>query len=200
MTTFYLIRHGQNVTAPGDQPLTAAGQVQAQATAAYLRHLPVVAVYTSPLARARQTVQAVADAAGLAVIEDVRLRERANFGDLPGQTFTEFIAMWVQCDQDRDLTPLVGLSARANGERLEAWMRDVYQLYPEGVIVAGTHGGTITDFLLNQFSPEILEGYRTNFLHNIQHCSVTILEFDGRTFWLRDLASVVHLSALMSGW
>jgi broad specificity phosphatase PhoE len=193
MTTFCLIRHGHNHKIAGDQPLTSTGRQQAQRTADYLSRLPIVAVYTSPLARARQTAQATADALGLPLAEDERLRERANFGDLPDQTLDEFVAMWAQCDQDRDLTPVVGWSARANGERLQAWMEDVHVCYPYGAIVAASHGGTITDFLLNHFSPAVLDGYRSDFLHNIRNCSITILQFDGAQFVLEALAVDEHL-------
>jgi broad specificity phosphatase PhoE len=193
MTTFYLIRHGENDRISGDQPLNANGRRQAQITAAFLKDRPIDAVYASPLARARETAQAVADALGSTVIEDIRLRERANFGDSPGQTLAEFIAMWQACDQVRDLAPAVGLSARQNGQRLESWMREVYQTQPHGVVVAGTHGGTITDFLLNHFSPSVLAGYRSDFLHNIRNCSITILHFDGAQFALEALAVDEHL-------
>jgi broad specificity phosphatase PhoE len=193
MTTFYLIRHGENDRIAGDQPLNANGRRQAQITAAFLKDRRIDAVYTSPLARARETAQAVADALGSTVIEDNRLRERANFGDSPGQTLAEFIAMWQACDQDREFVPAVGLSARQNGQRLESWMREVYQTQPHGVVVAGTHGGTITDFLLNHFSTSVLDSYRSDFLHNIRNCSITILHFDGAQFTLEALAVDEHL-------
>ncbi|MBX2998193.1 MAG: histidine phosphatase family protein [Caldilineaceae bacterium] len=193
MTTFYLIRHGENDRIAGDQSLNANGRRQAQITAAFLKDRRIDAVYASPLARARETAQAIADALGSTVIEDARLRERANFGDSPGQTLEEFISMWQDCDRDRDFVPVVGLSARQNGQRLEAWMREVYHTRPQGIVVAGTHGGTITDFLLNYFSPAFLNGYRSNFLHNIRNCSITILHFDGAQFTLEALAVDEHL-------
>lgn len=193
MATFYLIRHGENDRIAGDQSLNANGRRQAQITAAFLKDRRIDVVYASPLARARETAQAIADALGSTVLEDARLRERANFGDSPGQTLEEFISMWQACDRDRDFVPVVGLSARQNGQRLEAWMREVYHTRPQGIVVAGTHGGTITDFLLNYFSPAFLNGYRSNFLHNIRNCSITILHFDGAQFTLEALAVDEHL-------
>ena len=49
---------------------------------------------SDPLNRAKQTAQIVAEAIHITVSEDSRLRERANWGDSPGQTFEEFVEMW----------------------------------------------------------------------------------------------------------
>ncbi len=193
MTTFYFIRHGQNERLAGDQPLNAAGRVQAAKTAAHFAGVAVDAVYASPLARARQTVEPIAARIGQSVVVDSRLRERANFGDLPEQTLADFVAMWKQCDADRSYTPEAGLSARANGERLEAWMRDVHTRLPAGTVVAGTHGGTITDFLLNRFTTDELS-VRTPEYRHMQNCSITVVVFDGERFSLDLFASTTHLS------
>ena len=186
MTTFYLLRHGENDKDPGDQPLNETGRRQATITAQFFARLPVDAVYASPLARARQTAQCVADLVGLSVVVDERLRERANFGDLPGQTLAEFVAMWQRCDGNRDHAPEVGLAARANGERLEAWLRAVHAEMP---------GGTIGDFLLNIFPRPELARQLPGFPHSIANCSITVVHFDGDRFTLERLAAVDHLES-----
>lgn len=193
MTTFYLVRHGKSDRVPGDPPLNAVGRRQAYRTAQVFARLPVDAVYTSPLARARETAQAIADQVGCTLNVDERLLERANYGDLPGQTRAEFIAMWRQCDADRDYVPVVGLSARANGARMAQWLRAVYAAFPHGTVVAGSHGGTITDFLLNTFSRDVLARYRPDFADHVGNCSITVLRFDGKEYALEQLAAVEHL-------
>ena len=195
MTLFYLVRHGKADRLPGDPPLNATGRRQAQITAQYFARLPVDAVYTSPLARARETGQAITAQVGCALTEDARLRERANYGDLPGQTRAEFIAMWRQCDADRDYVPVVGLSARANGRRMEQWLRATYAQFPQGTVVASTHGGTITDFLLNTFSLDMLARDRPDFPEHVGNCSITVVRFDGKAFTLEQLAADDHLIA-----
>lgn len=194
MTIFYLIRHGQNDRRPGDQPLNETGRRQAQETAAFFRNVPVDAVYTSPLARAKETAQAIADALDLILVEDDCLRERANLGDRPGQTLEEFMAMWRRCDRDRDYVPEVGLSARQNGKRLEGWMRGIYRRYPHGTVAVGTHGGTISDFLLNRFPQRDLAQRLPGFPHTIANCSITEIRFDGEHFTLAQLAVADHLA------
>ncbi len=68
----YLIRHAQPAYPGGkmmclgqknDLPLSALGLAQAQCLGRHFEALPLEAVYTSPLLRARQTAQAVAGAA-----------------------------------------------------------------------------------------------------------------------------------------
>ena len=65
---FYLIRHAQPVYPGGkmmclgqknDVPLSPLGFRQAKALSRHFQNLPIEAVYTSPLLRARQTAQAV---------------------------------------------------------------------------------------------------------------------------------------------
>ena len=82
----FLARHGQTAwnkehrfLGTSDVPLDDTGRVQAADLAAQLGHLPFAAVYSSPLARARQTAEAVS--ARVEVVPD--LRELAQ-GDLEG--------------------------------------------------------------------------------------------------------------------
>ena len=80
----WLVRHGESTwntlgLAQGhcDQArLTQLGLRQARAVAARLRDRPAVALYVSDLRRARQTAAPLAEALGLPVTRDARLRER----------------------------------------------------------------------------------------------------------------------------
>jgi probable phosphoglycerate mutase len=66
-----------------DEPLTARGLAQARALAAAMRATSVGGVWTSPLARARQTAEIVARACGLPLYESADLREM-DYGPLEG--------------------------------------------------------------------------------------------------------------------
>ena len=126
MTIFYLIRHG-NVNRLGDvsdPPLTAPGLAEADSVAQHLARIEVDHVFASPLRRAQETAAIIAKPHALPVIEDPRLRERANFGDLPGQPLDEFIAMWKRCNNERDRQPPVGDSSIGCGQRVEAFVTD----------------------------------------------------------------------------
>jgi broad specificity phosphatase PhoE len=61
-TTVILVRHAEKAGAPAnDPPLTPAGQKRAQRLAEYLKYANVNAVYSTPLARARETAGPLVD-------------------------------------------------------------------------------------------------------------------------------------------
>ncbi len=74
MTTFVLVRHGQTewnrverFRGRSDIPLNETGRTQAEALARTLSSLPIAAIYTSPLERAKQTGETIARRLGLTV-------------------------------------------------------------------------------------------------------------------------------------
>ena len=94
-TRFQLLRHGQTelsvqrrYSGRGNPPLTALGVRQAMAAATRLSTMEFAAVVCSPLARARQTADAVAGLAGVPVVEVPGLIE-TDFGAWEGLTFAE---------------------------------------------------------------------------------------------------------------
>jgi probable phosphoglycerate mutase len=113
-----LVRHGQTERSAKsaysgrlDVPLTQTGREQARRVAQQLAGARIDAVVTSPLVRARDTAQAIADAAGLPLTVDERLIE-VDYGPFEGL--------------DRE-----GARARL-GAPFEAWRAD-----PFGAPVAG---------------------------------------------------------------
>ena len=85
-----LVRHGQTERSARsaysgrlDVPLNATGREQAQRAAQQLAGAGIDAVVTSPLVRARDTAQAIADAAGVPLIVDERLIE-VDYGPFEG--------------------------------------------------------------------------------------------------------------------
>jgi probable phosphoglycerate mutase len=99
-TTTLLLRHGQTplsiekrFSGIGDPELTDVGLAQVAAAAERLRHSAATAIVSSPLTRARQTAEAVADVLGLEVEVEEGLRE-TDFGDWEGYTFGEVRKRW----------------------------------------------------------------------------------------------------------
>ncbi len=95
MTTFLLIRHGANDfignTLVGRRPgvsLNAEGRAQAEALADRLGRLPIDALYSSPLERARETAAPLADRLGLEVRTCEGIHE-IDPGDWTGLTLDE---------------------------------------------------------------------------------------------------------------
>ncbi|MFC0114178.1 bifunctional RNase H/acid phosphatase [Kibdelosporangium aridum] len=98
-TRILLLRHGQTplsverrYSGRGEAPLTPVGEKQALAAAARLASMSIVdsstPIVSSPLGRAKQTAQAVADATGGAVVVHNGLTE-TDFGSWEGLTFSE---------------------------------------------------------------------------------------------------------------
>ena len=93
-----LLRHGRTpwnrvgrAQGHADVEIDDLGHAQAAAVAPYLAALEPVALWTSDLARARQTCEYVERATGLTAKEDERFREY-DVGDRQGLTSEEFAA------------------------------------------------------------------------------------------------------------
>jgi len=95
VTELLLVRHGETdwnrehrVQGHTDVPLNAVGRAQAEALAESLADALLAGVYSSDLARARQTAEIVSRHQGLAVVLEPGLREK-NFGSWEGLTDVE---------------------------------------------------------------------------------------------------------------
>lgn len=92
-TVVHLLRHGE-VHNPGGvlygrlpgYHLSATGRLMAASAADYFAERPVAAVFASPLDRAQETAQPVAERLGLEIVTDDRLIESGNV--LEGKTVT----------------------------------------------------------------------------------------------------------------
>ena len=98
MTRLLIVRHGETVFNRErrfqgwlDVPLSDLGSAQARACAGYLARspfIPVARVYSSPLGRAEQTARAIAEALGVDLATDERLRE-IDVGKIIGMTWQD---------------------------------------------------------------------------------------------------------------
>jgi ribonuclease H / adenosylcobalamin/alpha-ribazole phosphatase len=129
-TTALLLRHGQTemsvqgrFAGRGDFALTSTGARQASAAADRLADRGVDVVVSSPLSRAMQTAQAVADAAGAPLVLEDDLVE-TDFGAWEGLTFAAVMTRWpaelTAWQGDADVAPPGGesftqVATRVNG-------------------------------------------------------------------------------------
>ena len=155
MTALYLIRHGEtpwNVEGRYqgqlDPPLTERGRQQARETARCLAHLGFEAIYSSDLARARQTAEALAQEIGLPVQLDPRLRE-INQGEWQGVLIGEIRARWPNEISGWEHDPW--LHHPPGGENLEqvqtrtfAAIDDIVARHPDGLVAVFGHKLPIT--------------------------------------------------------
>jgi len=108
MTLILLIRHGENDVMhrrlagrlPGVH-LNDNGRKQAQSLAKALEHAPIEAVYSSPLERAIETAQPLAEKRGLTVQIRPALSE-VDYGDWQGRTYKQLrrIRLWKTVQDD----------------------------------------------------------------------------------------------------
>lgn len=201
-TTFHLVRHGLKERRIGDVPLTSEGVLQAEATALHFAKATslITKILTSPLRRAQETASMIARHTRSHITEDPRLRERANWGDCPDQSFEEFITMWDRCTSDPDYIPPVGDSAKQAGERLASLLTELANEEPENSnIIVVAHGGLITDFLVQTFTEGELNVWHSNFIamqnQLIPECSITTLIHDQSNYTIGAFASTVHLDS-----
>lgn len=123
----FWVRHGQTVAnaeqryqGTTDLPLSPWGREQAKALARRFAEVPLRAIYSSPLLRARETAESIAAPHGLEVQVETALREM-DFGLWEGQSLAEVL------QRDR--------------ERWEQWRQRPEEVPPPG-------GETLNDVLL----------------------------------------------------
>jgi probable phosphoglycerate mutase len=153
-TTLVIVRHGETawnaerrVQGQLDIPLNALGLEQASAVGAALAAERFDAIYSSDLSRARQTAAPAAQALGLEVAIDQRLRER-HYGVFETLTYAEcrtrypedfakFLAREPEFDF-RTGESLVGFAARA----LQC-LEEIARRHAGENVLVFTHGGVL---------------------------------------------------------
>ena len=197
-THIYLVRHAQKRSDFGDPGITALGLQQAQITGTYFTKIGVDAVWSSPRLRTRETAAFIARETNCELEIDERITERANWGDLKGQTFPEFELMWERATKDRDWHPPIGDTSRHAGMRMtRAVFHMGHQQKHDWFLV--THAGAICDLLRNLFSSSTLDALIPNFSIEtdafIHECSITelIVDREAKHIEIVSLASTEHL-------
>jgi broad specificity phosphatase PhoE len=152
VTTLLLARHGETDwnharrwQGHADRPLTDRGRAQAADLAERLADIPLDAVYSSDLRRARETAEAVAHAQGLEVVELPELRE-VDVGSWQGLTREEAEARF----PEGFLRWRAGSTGWDDGEtygemstRVLASVNSIANAHEGGRVLVVTHGGPI---------------------------------------------------------
>lgn len=154
MPHLYLVRHGRTAWNLGrrtqghaDVPLDEEGLRQAERLTAILRGEGLRRLYVSPLQRAVQTAQPIAQASGLEMHLDDRLRER-NWGDFQGLTARDAALRYPEEDAflhaaPRTARPPGGESFEELCARVEDCLREIAAEDDSPAAVV-CHGGTIS--------------------------------------------------------
>lgn len=193
-----MVQHGEKVRSPGDPGLTELGRHQAEQVAAWLRdRVAVAAVWASPMRRARETAEPIAEALGQSVQVEPRLRERMSWEDESTHSLAEFLAEWDRASRDRRYRPVVGDSSAEAADRFLAAVRDLAAGAPaDAVVVAVAHGGVTVDGLRTLLGDDVLVARRPELVHEGVPCgAVTRLRVIGDGVLVVSLPSTSHLAA-----
>lgn len=197
MLTLYLIRHGMKESFIGNPPLSALGVKQAEMTAQYLKAIPFVAIYASPMKRTQETATILAHMLQLPVHTDTRLVERLEWELETGETLEDFMEEWRKTQLDRDYAPKHGNTSRKTGEDMQAVFEDIADRYTEGNIIIVSHGGAIEDVLRNLFKDDILplqkEPLHQSMFIKIWECSITKIALSDGQYKLLEVGNTDHL-------
>jgi probable phosphoglycerate mutase len=198
---FYCIRHGEStynasgrIQGQSDVPLSELGRRQSEAVAAALGPLPIEALYSSPLRRAMETAQPVAEALGLPIQTDPRLME-IHAGVFEDQLrneldrlFPEALARWRSGDPDFAIPG--GESRRKLMERGREAFEAILQAGRRQVAVV-SHGGLIAAAIKS-----LLEIPAGRHPFNFYNGSISQLAVDGAKVKLLTLNQTDHLRDL----
>jgi probable phosphoglycerate mutase len=203
VTRLVLVRHGQTAwnlegRAQGhtDVGLDDTGRAQALALAPYVAAMEPTALWSSDLVRARQTADRLAEATGLTVREDARLRE-FDAGARAGLTIAEFAERFPEAHdawRDGHVTGQVP-GAETTGQvaaRMVPALQEIWDATAPGettVVVA--HGACLRVSLLAFLGwPETLLGS----LRGLDNCGWAVIEADphGRGVRLASYNETAH--------
>ncbi len=120
--------------------LSAAGREASRRLSALLASAPIVAVYASPLERARETAEALAAPHGLEVRTDPRLVEWIGDEAWQGRSWKDLIvsAEYRRVTGDPIANAPKDPLDRA-GERVMAWALEAESAHPDGVVLGVSH-------------------------------------------------------------
>jgi probable phosphoglycerate mutase len=207
-TTLHLIRHGDAIPEPGTTfapetgydvlGLSVKGRAQAEALAERLvATTDLAAIYSSPALRARETAAAIADATGLEVRIDPRVRE-IYLGDESVAHVAaeerarvvrerlEMLATIAVRDGSWAAVPNVEPGAEVRA-RMQAAVDAIVAAHPDGHVAIVSHAGSINAYLASQL------GIERDFFFPIGNTSLnSVRVMDGRVLLLR-LNDTAHL-------
>ena len=184
-TTIHLIRHGTTLLNRAnryrgrrDVPLDAGGWQDAWSAAGALHDAGLVAIYSSPCRRARDTARIVADAAGLEHVVDLPGLVNLDYGRWEGLTSEEAAAL-----HPEEYGAYQRYAAGAfcpEGEALDVAARRMVLsvetlalLHPGGTVAAVSHAA-----MLRLLIAEVTTTPRAEWRHNLPNGSISTFSVD----------------------
>jgi broad specificity phosphatase PhoE len=196
-TLLTLVRHGRTVANASNllqghvnHELDAVGREQAAGLApALLRVAPVTRIVASPLLRAQQTAQAIADGIGSQEIEvDPRWIE-LDYGDYDGRPLADVpAATWEEWRSDVNFRPPGGESMAELDQRVREALVDLCETSHGGHIVVVSHVSPIKAAVAWALGVDISVSWRTA----LDRASMSTIRLDARRPALKTFNVTVH--------
>ncbi|MFM9967184.1 MAG: histidine phosphatase family protein [Burkholderiales bacterium] len=200
-TKVILVRHGETEWNRegriqgyhANSNLTETGHAQARAVAARLAGEGIDALYASDSGRTMQTAQPIATATGLALSQDIGVRER-NYGIFEGYTFAEVEKVFpAEFEKYRVRDPHYsiegGESAIQFRDRIVAAFGEIARRHIGKRSVVVTHGGVIGS-MYRVATEQPLDAPR---VYTTRNASVNRFKFEGERWVLEVWGDVAHL-------
>ncbi len=195
-----LIRHGETIWNKqrkcqgfSDIPLNETGKEQAALLATALKSVPLSAVYSSDLVRAKKTGDMVAEQHKLKVVTDARFRE-LNQGDLEGSSLSDLLAdhpdllkKWLE--KPADVKMPGGESMRTLQKRAAKAMKDIIENHLDETVCVVAHNLCILSIICDSINLD-LNNFRKLKMDN---ASISILKHSGGGLSLITINDTHHL-------
>ncbi len=148
MQKIILVRHAHADWVPDneDRPLSAQGRADAETLVPLLVETAPDVLYSSPYARARQTIEPLAKALGLEIEEVAGLRERT----LAAGAVDDFDAAMRASWEDFDLVHPGGESSTAAQDRVFEAVSNLAARHPHETVLMASHGNVL-GLLMHRF-------------------------------------------------
>ena len=147
----YLVRHAHADWSPDEQrPLSAKGREDALRVAELLATYSISVIYSSPYARARQTVEPLAARLSLPIIEHHDLRER----QLSGEPVDDFLSTVKTLWENPTFAFPGGESNVEAQKRGAAVIQTLTEKHANEQIIIATHGNLLA-LMLQHFNPSL---------------------------------------------
>ena len=191
MAKLYLIRHGETdynnalrFQGQTDIPLNRIGIEQAEKAAGFFRDIPLQAIYTSTLKRAKTTAEIIAGAKGMELHETDALREM-SFGIWENMNTKDIRKKYEKEWKDFFASPAnttipQGESMSDVQRRAYPAVQEILDQYPEGDVAFVAHGGVIRVLMCTMLGLDLNRAWH---LH-VGNASVTCFYYWGRSYTL----------------
>ncbi len=198
MAKLYLIRHGETdynnalrFQGQTDIPLNQKGIEQAEKAAGFFRDIPLQAIYTSTLIRAKTTAEIIAGVKGMDVQETDALREM-SFGIWENMNSKDIQKKYAKEWKDFFASPArttipQGESMSDVQKRAYPTVQEILDKYPEGDVAFVAHGGIIRVLICTMLGLDLNRAWH---LH-VGNASITCFYYWGRSYTL-DFANLTR--------